>query len=166
MASSFPEVLIAALTGFVLGVVVGQLISFRRVHGPGDDERLKVELERHPFGGPLSGRVFRIVLVGLFILATAFVVQFSVTQRGCNAEFRRTIAERAEVTVDNDLARKENDQAVYELVTGFLAIPPGSPTARELELELLESFTKTTSSNNARQEEDERLRAANPYPRC
>ena len=166
MASSFPEVLIAALTGFVLGVVVGQLISFRRVHGPGDDERLKVELERHPFGGPLSGRVFRIVLVGLFILATAFVVQFSVTQRGCNAEFRRTIAERAEVIVDNDLVRKENDQAVYDLVTGFLAIPPGSPDARDRSRALLESFAETTSSNNARQDENARLRAANPYPRC
>jgi hypothetical protein len=168
MTSMLSNVIVPVLTaavGFLSGYVSASYVSFRRVRA-GKHDALKPEFDPHPFGGRWRGGLFRVALTAMFVVATTFTVAFSVQQRGCNEEFQRTIVERAAVTTDNDRARKENDQAVAALVTGFLAITPGSADARARSRELLEQFTQTMADNNSQQEGNERRRAENPYPRC
>lgn len=160
MTNSLPEALAIAAVSFIAGVIVGQFVRFRRVRTDGHTV-LRPELDRRPLAGPW----FRLALVGLFLAATGILVQFTVDQRHCNAEFQRTITIRADVGADDNRARKENDQAVAALVRGFLAIEPG-PDAWERSWQLLEEFDRTSTENNARQEDNERRRNENPYPRC
>ena len=169
MSYNFPEVLILALLSFALGVVVGQFFAFRRIH-KGNAERLKMEIERHPLIGPMSERVFKLVLVVLFIAATGLMLNFTVTQRQCNAEFKRVISEHTAISVDNNRLRTDNDNAGLDALQGLLTIDPAlSVDARvERTRKLLQDYANRIQSNNQKQAENEARRAANPYPdpRC
>ena len=169
MNYNFPEVLILALLSFALGVIVGQFFAFRRIH-KGNAERLKMEIDRHPLVGPLSGQIFRLVLVVLFVCATGFLVNFTYTQRQCNSEFKRVIAERAAIGSDDNRLRTDNDNAGLDALQGLLTIDPSlSVDARaERTRKLLQDYANRIQSNNQKQAENEARRAANPYPdpRC
>lgn len=161
LTNSIPEALATGLLSFVAGVIVGQFVRFRRE--PGEGRHLLVpELDTRPF----RGKWFRLAIVALFLASTGLLVQFTVTQRACNDEFQRTIAERAAATADSESARKENDQAVATLVRGFLSVPADAPDRRERVIALLGDFDRTVTDNAARQRDNELTRAANPYPRC
>lgn len=164
--NSLVELVIAALAGFLAGLFVGQCISFRRVH-VGTHNKLRPELERHPLGGALTGRVFRIVLVVLFLISTAMIVQFTVTQRNCNDRLWDTIATRAGISEDTETARKENDEAVHTLFAKWIELSQVPPEKRgDSALTALRTFETTYAANVAEQQENARKRAATPYPRC
>ncbi|WP_280393371.1 hypothetical protein [Nocardia wallacei] len=175
---------LAVLSGLLIGsavTAVGMyLLGFRRVHR--DGKTLAVpEIDRRPMRQRLhefreraaSFEITPRVMSGIVALMAAAVLAglvqntaFTYSQRRCNAEFQRTISERADIGADDNRARKENDEAVAALVRGFLALSPESPDRREHSRELLERFDRTMIDNAARQAENERKRAANPYPRC
>lgn len=146
MTNSLPEALVIAVVSFIAGVIVGQFVRFRRVTYRGRHV-LKPQLDPRPF----NGRVFRLVVVVLFLTATALLVQFTAEQRHCNAEFRRTITERAD-------SAAVSDKALNDLVTGLLTVAQGSPD-RERVYGLLRTYQHTY-------EEKLDARVANPYPRC
>lgn len=161
MTNSLPEAFAIALISFVAGVVVGQFVRFRRE--PADGKSVLVpEIDRRPF----RGKWFRLMVVALFLASTGLLVQFTVQQRECNDEFRRTIAERADISVDDNRARKAADRAVAELARGFLSIPEDAPDRQARARVLLERFDTTVTVQEQRQNDNEALRAANPYPRC
>lgn len=169
MSNSFPEVLIVALLGFALGVIVGQFFAFRRVHR-GNMDTLKMEIDRHPLVGPLSDKVFKLVLVVLFLAAVGLMANFTYTQRQCNSEFKRVIAERAAIGTDDNRLRTDNDNAGLAALQGQLTIDPSlSVDARaERTRQNLQDYANRIQSNNQKQAENEAKRAANPYPdpRC
>lgn len=146
MTNSLPEVLVIAVISFIAGVVCGQFIRFRRVTYRGRPV-LKPQLDPRP----ISGRVFRFVIVVLFLAATGLLVQFTAEQRHCNQEFRRTITERAD-------SAATSDKALNDLVSGLLAVAQGSPD-RERVQGLLRGYQRTY-------QEKIDARVANPYPRC
>lgn len=147
MTNSLPEALVIAVVSFIAGVIVGQFVRFRRVTYRGRHV-LKPQLDPRP----LNGRVFRLVVVVLFLAATALLVQFTAEQRHCNTEFRRTITERADATTSSD-------KALNDLVTGLLTIPQGSPDGREQVEARLREYQRTYADKL-------NSRVANPYPRC
>lgn len=162
MTNNLPEVLIASLISFAAGWLSCQFIRFRRVPSE-EGEKLKAELDPHPnIFGP---KLVRALLVGLFLLSTTLIVGTTYQQRQCNAEFRQAIIDRSGATADDAKARKENDEAVAVLVTGFLDIAPG-PNARVQSRALLEQYTETIRDNTQRQLANERKRAESPYPNC
>lgn len=146
MTNSLPEVLVIAVVSFVAGLVVGQFVRFRRVTYRGR-QVLKPQLDPRP----ISGRVFRLVVVVLFLSAVGLLVQFTAEQRHCNQEFRRTITERAD-------SAATSDRALNDLVTGLLNVAQGSPD-RERVQGLLRGYQQTY-------QEKLDARVANPYPRC
>ncbi|PPJ31852.1 hypothetical protein C5E45_32700 [Nocardia nova] len=147
VTNSLPEALIISAVSFIAGVVVGQFVRFRREPSGGRNV-LVPELDRRPF----SGRWFRLIVVGLFLISTGLIVQFTVDQRACNAEYQRTITLRAD-------AAAASDKALYDIVNGLLTIPQGSPDGRERVQELLRQYQTTYN-------EKLNSRASNPYPRC
>ena len=169
MSNSFPEVLIVALLSFDTGVIVGQFFAFRRVHR-GNMDTLKMEIDRHPLVGPLSDKVFKLVLVVLFLAAVGLMANFTYTQRQCNSELKRVIAEQAAIGTDDNRLRTDNDNAGLAALQGLLTIDPSlSVDARaERTRKLLQDYANRIQSNNQKQAENEAKRAANPYPdpRC
>ncbi|MFE7747318.1 hypothetical protein [Nocardia sp. NPDC057455] len=173
-STSLPEVLAVATASFLAGWIVGRFVRFRRVPGG-----LRPEIVRNPFREWLQGRGFRLLLIVLFVVSTGLIVQFTITQRGCNSEFRRTIIERADIAADDnrarrsaDAARRENDVAVGDLVEALLEIPQG-PEGRDQPRRLMTDFRTRYAANiarqdadQARQESNESRRSANPYPNC
>ncbi|MBF6301157.1 hypothetical protein IU459_26965 [Nocardia amamiensis] len=158
--TSLPEALGLAAASFITGVLVGQFVRFRRVDA-GDRHLLKPELDRRPFSGPW----FKAGIAVLFLAAVGLMVHANSSQRLCNVEFRRTITERADIAADDNAARKAQDQAVADLIAGVLSIEPG-PDSRERSRAALTHYLDRFRANNARQADNERKRAENPYPRC
>ena len=171
--------LIGLLIGSAITVVGMYLLGFRRVYR-GGRTLLVPEIDRRPFllrwngfrerfaSFELGPRAFTIlvglmalVVVGGLVQNTVFVAE----QRRCNREFQRTIAERADIATDDNAARKQQDQAVADLITAFLLIEPG-PDSREQSRAALARYLETFRANDTRQQENARLRAENPYPRC
>ncbi|MGY2036630.1 hypothetical protein ACW9HF_15215 [Nocardia gipuzkoensis] len=158
--TSLPEALGLALASFITGLLVGQFVRFRRVD-TGDRRLLKPELDKRPFAGPW----FKVAVVVMFLAAVGLTVHTTSTQRLCNEEFRRTITERADIAADDNLTRKAQDQAVADLIAYFLSIEP-SPDSRAQGREALSRYLEQFRANDLRQLENEKRRAANPYPRC
>lgn len=158
--TSLPEALGLALSSFITGVLVGQFVRFRRVD-TGGRSLLKPELDKRPFAGPW----FKVAVVVMFLAAVGLTVHATATQRLCNQEFQRTITERAAVAADDNAARKAQDQAVADLIANVLSIEPG-PNSREQSRAALGHYLEQFRANDLRQQENEKRRAANPYPRC
>lgn len=160
MTTSLPEALGMAVASFIAGLLVGQFVRFRRIDD-GDRRLLKPALDKRPFSGPW----FKVAVVVMFLAAVGLTVHTTTSQRLCNAEFQRTITDRADIATDDNAARKEQDQAVADLIQTFLSIEPG-PDAREESRAALAKYLEQFRANDARQTENARLRAASPYPRC
>lgn len=158
MPNSLPEVLILAVVSFVAGFAAGQLIDFRR--DKTDKRRVHIAVDPHPLD-----KYLRLLLIVLFLLGVGALVSFTVDQRGCNAEFQRTIRERADVSVQDTAARVDNEEAVRNMVLAFLNIAPG-PDAREQSRKVLETFDANYMANVRKQQEAAQKRADNPYPHC
>lgn len=173
-------VLIGLLIGSSITAAGMYVMGFRRVHRGGKAVAVP-ELDRRPLRerlrslrrrfaeSELRPRTFNAILVLMVLAVVAGLVQitaFTAAQRACNREFQRTIAERADIAADDNRARKEADQAVADLVRGFLAIPAGAPDGRDRARVLLEQFDTAVTAGTQRQQDNESRRAANPYPRC
>lgn len=182
--SYWTALLIGLIAGGAITAGCGYLLGFRRVQR-GTRTQLVPELDRRPLRQRITEARRRwrsararldpqAVAVVVLVAAMAAVVvygqvqmaRFTAAQRACNAEFQRTIIERADIGGDDNKARKDNDQAVADLIGQFLDIPPGAGDSRERTRGLLEAFQRQFNDNNIRQDANERKRVANQYPRC
>lgn len=157
MPNSLPEVLILAVVSFVAGFAAGQLIDFRR-----DKATKKVHIKVDPH--PLS-KYMNLLVIVLITIGVGALVNFTFDQRQCNAEFQRTIRERADVSVSESAARVDNDEAVRDMVVAFLNIAPG-PDAGAKSRAVLQTFAQNYLANVKAQQEAAKKRADNPYPHC
>ncbi|WP_280378543.1 hypothetical protein [Nocardia wallacei] len=153
MTNSLPEVLVVAVISFIAGVVVGQFIRFRRVHARGRAV-LVPQLDPKPF----DGRVFRLVVVALFLASTALIVQFTYHQRGCNAEFqstslelRRIGAEDRALEAQDDELRNQRDDAMKALIETLVTPPP--PGQRVDALGALNHYRAVTEAIDVRRDQ-------------
>ena len=130
--NSLPEILLVAAISFGVGFIAGQLVEFQRV-----EKKVIPGMNWHV----LSDRWLKIAILVLFVLGTSFLINFTVEQRSCNAEFRRTITDLADFAA-------ARDKALYD-------IPLNDPTWREQTRALFDSYQQKLDARNT-----------NLYPRC
>jgi hypothetical protein len=163
----------ATVAAFILGVVLGQFVQFRRVEKNGRT-MLKPELDTRPF----RSRVLNMALVAMFLVSTCAVVLFTYTQRECNHTFQQSLknnsaigAQDRALEVRDDALRERRDDAMDVLVEELLV--PSTSTERVHDV--LEVYRDTVRDNaierdklNAERLDLESQRTKNPYPdpRC
>lgn len=157
MNSSLAESLVIAIVSFILGVIVGQFVEFKRIR----DGRGHAKLEPHVAKGWFRSNWIMVCLIVLFVISTLQLAYYTYHQRECNTEFKRVLTERAAISADDNNIRKDNDDAVADLVTGFLSLPPNS---RDAARALLQEYSRRVTANDAKQRANEQQRAKNPYP--
>lgn len=166
MNSSLAESLVIAIVSFILGVIVGQFVEFKRIR----DGRGHAKLEPHVAKGWFRSNWIMVCLIVLFVISTLQLAYYTYHQRECNTEFKRVLIERARIATEDNQIRESNDRAVQDLVLGFLTLnaPPGSDAARAKSRDLLQTYARTVNANNDKQAALESARQANPYPspRC
>lgn len=166
MNSSLAESLVIAIVSFILGVIVGQFVEFKRIR----DGRGHAKLEPHVAKGWFRSNWIMVCLIVLFVISTLQLAYYTYHQRECNAEFKRVLIERAAISAEDNEIRNDNDRATQDLVLGFLTMQaaPGTPEARAKARDLLETYTRRVNANNDKQAANEALRKQNPYPspRC
>lgn len=165
---------VGAVAGFVLGLLVGQFIRFRRVEIEGR-AMLKPELDTRPF----RSRVLNLALVIMFVVSLGMTVWSTYTQRECNGRYQGSLKNNAAIgaqdralEVRDDALRDAREDAFDVLVDALLG--PGD-TDQERVRDALQSYRATAMSNdaerlvlNAERRDLERQRSENPYPeaRC
>ncbi|WP_280371189.1 hypothetical protein [Nocardia wallacei] len=138
---------------FVAGVFVGQFVKFRKISARGRN-LLVPEIEKRPF----DGRVFRMVIVVLFLASTALIVQFTYHQRQCNEEFQRTTIELRRIAAeDRDLEKLDDDlrnqrDDAFTALTATLVTPP-APGQRLDALGALNHFRSITEPIDERRDQ-------------
>ncbi|MGB7237154.1 MAG: hypothetical protein WBD41_14365 [Rhodococcus sp. (in: high G+C Gram-positive bacteria)] len=166
---------VGAVAGFVLGLLVGQFIRFRRVDRDGH-RVLKPELDTRP----LRSRILNLALVVMFVVSLGMTLWANYTQRECNGQFQGSLKNNAGIgaqdralEVRDDALRDKRDDALGRLIEALLA--PTTAYTAERVLDVLEVYRDTVRDNdaertqlNAERRELEQQRRANPYPeaRC
>lgn len=166
--------IVGAVAGFILGLLVGQFIRFRRVDREGRSV-LKPELDTRPF----RSRILNMALVLMFMLSLGMTVWSTYTQRECNGRYQGSLKNNAGIgaqdralEVRDDGLRDEREDALDALIGELLG--PGD-TSQQRVHEALENYRDTVSGNdaeraklNTERHELEQQRRANPYPeaRC
>lgn len=186
MTNSIPEAFIAALVGFLFGLFAGQFVSFRRVHHNGDPDTLKWGFEKYPLTGALGGRIFRLMLVGLFLIAVAVLVSFTYSQRhineqrqNCDVEFQVALKRNSAIATEDrsleardDALRDLRDVAGDEWLRRLMAVPRrDSGESRRITQEFQATVLALESERallNVRRAELEQERRDHPLPepRC
>lgn len=171
------DLLIGVALGAAVGSPIGYFLGFQRKTGDGSKlvpvidhrplrQRIKEANPRQMLAW-LASRWLMVVMV--VVLIAGFVQQQAITytQRECNDRLWSTIAARGAIADDTEQARKDNDQAVYDLFTAWLALAPnGTGSNRDQAIAALRKFEQTYSENLAQQQENIRKRAATPIPKC
>lgn len=172
------DLLLGVALGAAIGSPIGYFLGFQRKHT--DDGSILVPVIDHrPLGQRLreanprqilawvASRWLMVVMV--VVLIAGFVQQQAITytQRECNDRLWSTIAARGAIADDTEQARKDNDKAVYDLFTSWLAlVPNGTGNNRDQAITALRKFEQTYSENLAQQEANAGKRAATPIPKC
>ncbi|OZC80543.1 hypothetical protein CH274_15345 [Rhodococcus sp. 06-418-5] len=165
---------VGSVAGFVLGLLVGQFIRFRRVEIEGR-ALLKPELDTRPF----RSRVLNLALVIMFVVSLGMTVWSTYTQRECNGRYQGSLKNNAAIGTqdralevrDDDLrdARDNAEDYLFEELFG------GGDVSREQEREALQRYRNAVAGNdaeravlNAERHDLEQQRRDNPYPeaRC
>lgn len=165
---------VGAVAGFVLGLLVGQFVRFRRVEIEGRS-LLKPELDTRPF----RSRVLNLALVVMFVVSLGMTVWSTYTQRECNGRYQGSLKNNAGIgaqdralEVRDDNLRDGREDAMDPLIETLIG--PGQ-ASQQLVHEALEAYRDTVAGNdaeraalNAERRDLERQRRENPYPeaRC
>ncbi|WP_037141799.1 hypothetical protein [Rhodococcoides fascians] len=165
---------VGAVAGFVLGLLVGQFVRFRRVDREGRSV-LKPELDTRPF----RSRILNMALVVMFIVSLGMTVWSTYTQRECNGRYQGSLKNNAAIgaqdralEVRDDELRDEREDALDALIRELLGF--GEPSTDGVH-NALEKYRDTVAGNdaeraklNAERRSLEEQRRANPYPeaRC
>lgn len=116
-----------------------------------------------------SSRNFTIVVLTLSLLTVGTVVQSSIDQSAqdrCNQEFKRVLAERSEITTEDNRLNAEDknalDRALSKIVEE-LTTTSGQDTRVEM-AEAVDTYLVGRDRTNEIQKQNAVKRAENPYP--
>lgn len=161
---------VGAVAGFVLGLLVGQFVRFRRVEVEGRS-LLKPELDTRPF----RSRVLNLALVVMFVVSLGMTVWSTYTQRECNGRYQGSLKNNAAIggqdralEVRDDGLRDAREDAMDTLIETLLGT---GPTTQQEVHDALTAYRDTVAGNDAERAalNDERRdleqqRRDNPYP--